>query len=284
VTTLQPTPVTPVQIGDGVEFGGAALGLLAGPCVVESVEHCVEIAGAVAEICSKLGIAYVFKASFDKANRSSSSSFRGHGLDAGLEALAAVRRDVHVPVVTDVHETWQVEQTAAVCDVLQIPAFLCRQTDLIVAAAASGRVVNVKKGQFLAPEDMRNVVDKIHEAGGRALLTERGSSFGYHELVVDFRSLPIMRAFGVPIIFDATPSVQRPGGMGTASGGDRRYVPYLARAAVAVGVDALFLEVHDDPDHAPSDGPNMVRLGDLESILRDVVAVRGAAPPLPAIR
>jgi len=277
------TPVVPVQICDGVEFGGEPLGLLAGPCVVESVAHCVDIAGRVSEICTALTIPYVFKASFDKANRSSSSSFRGHGLEAGLEALTAVRRDVGVPVVTDVHETWQIEPTAAVCDVLQIPAFLCRQTDLIVAAAGSGRAVNVKKGQFLAPADMGNVVAKIREAGGTALLTERGSSFGYHELVVDFRSLPILRGFGAPVVFDGTHSVQRPGGMGTASGGDRRYVPYLVRAAVAVGVDALFLEVHDNPDHAPSDGPNMVRLSDLDPILRDVVAVRRAVAPLPAI-
>jgi 2-dehydro-3-deoxyphosphooctonate aldolase (KDO 8-P synthase) len=273
-----------VSIADGVTFGDGSLGLIGGPCVLESVEHAVHVGGAVRDLCASRGMPYVFKASYDKANRTSSRSFRGLGLEGGLEALGRVRAELGVPVVTDVHESADVEAVASVCDVLQIPAFLCRQTDLIVAAARSGRTVNVKKGQFLSPEEMSNVVVKVDDAGGeRLLLTERGTTFGYHNLVVDFRSLPVLRSFGAPVVFDATHSVQRPGGEGTSSGGDRALVPYLARAAVSVGVDALFMEIHDDPDHAPSDGANMVRLDGLERLLDDLLAIHGAAPRLPPL-
>jgi 2-dehydro-3-deoxyphosphooctonate aldolase (KDO 8-P synthase) len=272
----------PVSISPDVTFGDGRLGLLAGPCALESVEHAVHVGGTIREVCTGLGVPFVFKASFDKANRSSESAFRGLGLERGLQALSAVRQQLGVPVMTDVHETTQVPDAAQVCDVLQIPAFLCRQTDLLVAAARSGRVVNVKKGQFLSPPEMANVVQKVYGAGGdRLLLTERGTTFGYNNLVVDFRSLPIMRSFGAPVVFDATHSVQQPGGMGNATGGDRRFVPYLARAAAAVGVDALFMETHEEPERAPSDGSNMLRLSDLRNLLEEVVAIHGAASLLP---
>lgn len=274
----------PVTIAPGTLFGDGRLGLMAGPCVLESINHAVEVGGAIRDVCRDLDVPFVFKASYDKANRSSASAFRGLGLDRGLEALAAVGKELGVPVVTDVHETVQVDAAASVCDVLQIPAFLCRQTDLLVAAAKSGRAVNVKKGQFLSPPEMANVVQKVRSAGGEAvLLTERGTTFGYNDLVVDFRSLPVLRSFDAPVIFDATHSVQRPGGQGDATGGDRRFVPYLARAAVAVGVDGLFMEVHDDPDRAPSDGPNMLRLADLHGVMTDLVAIHAAATPLPPL-
>lgn len=274
----------PVTIAPDVEFGDGGLGLLAGPCVLESVGHAVEIGGTIREACNQLDIAFVFKASYDKANRSSVSSFRGLGLHEGLEALADVKRQLGVPVMADVHETSQVEHAAEVCDVLQIPAFLCRQTDLLLAAAATGRVVNVKKGQFLSPAEMGNVAEKLRTAGdGRFLLTERGTTFGYNNLVVDFRSLPVMRSFSAPVLFDATHSVQQPGGMGTATAGDRRFVPYLARAAVAVGVDGLFMETHDDPDRAPSDGPNMLHLSDLRPLLVELKRIRDSVPALPPV-
>jgi len=273
-----------VEIVPGTSFGDGALGLIGGPCVLESVDHSVDVGGQIRDVCADLGIAYVFKASYDKANRSSSGSFRGLGLDDGLTALAAVREALDVPVLTDVHETVQVSQVAEVADVLQIPAFLCRQTDLLVAAAQSGRVVNVKKGQFLSPDEMENVANKVREAGtDRLLLTERGTTFGYNNLVVDFRSLPRLRSFGAPVIFDATHSVQQPGSQGASTGGDRRYVPYLARAAVAVGVEGLFMEIHDDPDRAPSDGPNMLRLVDLRGLLADLLAIHQAAARLPSV-
>jgi 2-dehydro-3-deoxyphosphooctonate aldolase (KDO 8-P synthase) len=272
-----------VKVVSGTSFGDGALGLIGGPCVLESVGHAVDLGGRIRDVCAELRMPYVFKASYDKANRSSAGSFRGLGLDDGLAALEAVRKALDVPVLTDVHETMQVSPVAEVADVLQIPAFLCRQTDLLVAAAESGRVVNVKKGQFLSPDEMENVADKVRSAGGdRLLLTERGTTFGYNNLVVDFRSLPRLRSFGAPVIFDATHSVQQPGSKGASTGGDRRFVPYLARAAVAVGVDGLFMEIHDDPDHAPSDGPNMLRLDDLRGLLTDLQALHGAAPRLPA--
>ncbi|MDQ2732889.1 MAG: 3-deoxy-8-phosphooctulonate synthase, partial [Armatimonadota bacterium] len=266
--------VTPVSVGD-VLFGGARLCLIAGPCVMESVSLCEEVAGTVRELCGELGIGFVFKSSFDKANRSSVSAIRGPGMDEGLEILAHIRKTFGVPVLTDIHDLAQAAPVAEVVDILQIPAFLCRQTDLLLAAAATGRVVNVKKGQFMAPWDMKNVVAKLQEGGAAGiLLTERGVSFGYNNLVTDFRALPLMRELGVPVIFDGTHSVQQPGGLGSATGGDRRFVPPLCRAAVAVGVDGLFIETHPDPDRAPSDGPNMLRLTDLPAVLETCIAIR----------
>ncbi|MBO5652434.1 MAG: 3-deoxy-8-phosphooctulonate synthase [Selenomonas sp.] len=263
-----------VKIGDYVVGGGEKLTLLAGPCVLEGLDRCLLIGRTIKEICQRLDINYVFKASFDKANRSSYHSFRGPGLKKGLEMLKTIKAELGVPVVTDIHETSQAKPVAEVADILQIPAFLCRQTDLLHAAAQTGKVVNVKKGQFLAPEDMRNVVDKLHESGcDQIMLTERGASFGYHNLVVDMRSLPIMRSFGYPVVMDGTHSVQLPGGNGTTSAGNREYVEYLVRAAVAAGVDALFLEVHDNPEEALSDGANMVYLDKLEDLLNDAVAI-----------
>ena len=263
-----------VKVGNFMIGEGEPLALLAGPCVLEGMDRCLLIGRTIKEICQRLGINYVFKASFDKANRSSFHSFRGPGLEKGLEMLRGIKDELGVPVVTDIHETYQAAPAAEVADILQIPAFLCRQTDLLHAAAQTGRVVNVKKGQFLAPEDMRNVVDKLHESGcDQMMLTERGASFGYHNLVVDMRSLPIMRSFGYPVVFDGTHSVQLPGGNGTTSAGNREYVEYLVRAAAGVGIDALFLEVHDNPEEALSDGANMVYLDKLESLLKDALAI-----------
>lgn len=263
-----------VKVGNFTIGGAAPLALLAGPCVLESLERSLLIGRTVKEICGRLGINYVFKASFDKANRSSFHSFRGPGLEKGLAWLKTIKEELGVPVVTDIHESYQAAPAAEVADILQIPAFLCRQTDLLHAAAQTGRVVNVKKGQFLAPDDMRNVVDKLHESGcDQLMLTERGASFGYHNLVVDMRSLPIMRSFGYPVIFDGTHSVQLPGGNGTSSSGNREYVEYLVRAAVGVGIDALFLEVHDNPEEALSDGANMVYLDKLEDLLKEALAI-----------
>lgn len=253
--------------------------LIAGPCVIESPELVFEVAERVKAITERLGITYVFKASFDKANRSSGGSFRGPGVAEGLEVLAEVKRRTGLPLLTDIHESQQAAPVAAVVDVLQIPAFLCRQTDLLLAAAdavrGTGKTINVKKGQFLAPWDMAQVVTKLREAGVEKLwLTERGSSFGYNTLVVDYRGLPQLRALGCPVIFDATHSVQQPGGRGSSSGGQREYVAPLARAAVAVGVDGLFMEVHPDPENALSDGPNMVPLHRLEPLLAQLLAIR----------
>jgi 2-dehydro-3-deoxyphosphooctonate aldolase (KDO 8-P synthase) len=277
------TNMSETTVGD-LRVGGPTLTLLAGPCVIESDDHALAMAKGIKAITDRLGIGLVYKSSFDKANRTSVSSFRGLGTEAGLAVLDRVKRELGVPVVTDIHESNQAAPVAQVADVLQIPAFLCRQTDLLVAAAATGQVVNVKKGQFLSAPEMQYVVAKLTGAGAAGVLvTERGSMFGYNDLIVDFRSLPLLRSFGVPVVFDATHSVQSPGGAGGKSGGRREFVPYLARAAVAVGVDALFMEVHDDPDHAPSDGPNMVRLDDLEGILTDVLAVRAAVKPLPPL-
>ena len=268
-----------VQIAGTVAAGdGSPLLVLAGPCVVEDRDFMLRIAGEIKAICDRHGVGLVFKSSFDKANRSSGESLRGPGMDEGLSTLAAVKDAVGVPVVTDIHESWQAEPIAEVVDVLQIPAFLCRQTDLLRAAAGTGRTVNVKKGQFLSPPEMGNVVAKLRAAGGdRVLVTERGTTFGYNNLVVDFRGLPQLRALGCPVVFDATHSVQLPGGLGGASGGQREYVPHLARAAAAVGIDALFVEVHDRPESAPSDGPNMITPAMLDRLLTEVLAVRGAA-------
>jgi 2-dehydro-3-deoxyphosphooctonate aldolase (KDO 8-P synthase) len=255
------------------------LKLLAGPCVIESRDLVLEIAERVKLITDRLGIDYIFKASFDKANRSSGSSFRGLGFREGLEVLAEVKQRYGLRLLTDIHESHQAAPVAEVVDVLQIPAFLCRQSDLLLAAAAAttgtDKVINVKKGQFLAPWDMAQVLKKLRDAGAQNVwLTERGNSFGYNTLVVDFRSLPQLRDLGCPVIFDATHSVQQPGGLGTATGGQREYVAPLARAAVAVGVDGLFMEVHPDPDHALSDGPNMVPLHRLEALLEQLLAIR----------
>ena len=255
--------------------------LIAGPCVIESRDLVLQVAERVKEITDPLGIRYIFKASYDKANRSSGGSFRGPGVEGGLEVLAEVKRTLNLPVLTDIHESHQAAAVAEVVDVLQIPAFLCRQTDLLLAAAEAVRgtekVINVKKGQFLAPWDMAQVVKKLRDAGVDNLwLTERGSSFGYNTLVVDYRGLPQMQELGCPVIFDATHSVQQPGGKGTSTGGQREFVAPLARAAVAVGVDGLFMEVHPDPDNALSDGPNMVPLHRLDALLRQLLAIREA--------
>jgi 2-dehydro-3-deoxyphosphooctonate aldolase (KDO 8-P synthase) len=260
--------IQPFNVAD-VTFGDGGLSFLLGPCVVESDQHAIFMAQEINDICKHVGVGFVYKSSFDKANRSSIDSFRGQGMEFGLEVLAQVRNEIGVPVITDVHETWQVERVAAVADVLQIPAFLCRQTDLLVEAAKSGKAVNVKKGQFLAPWDARNIVDKLRESGcEKMLLTERGASFGYNNLVVDLRSFPIMRGFGVPVVFDVTHSLQLPGGLGKATGGQSQYIEDFARAGVACGVDAVFMEVHDNPANAPSDGPNQLPLGRLEKLLR----------------
>ncbi len=264
--TTRIVKVEQIQIG-----GGGPLTVIAGPCVIESREAALRHAGALKEIADRVGVPYIFKSSYDKANRSSVNSFRGPGLEKGLEILLEVKAKIGVPVLTDVHEIDQVAAVKEVADVLQIPAFLCRQTDFVLAVAKSGRVVNVKKGQFLAPWDMRNVLDKILSTGNdRVLLTERGASFGYNNLVSDMRSLVVMRELGFPVVFDATHSLQLPGGLGSASGGERKYIPALARAGVAAGVDALFMEVHEDPDHAMSDGPNSLELRDFEGLLKVV--------------
>jgi len=268
----KPNPA--VTVGD-VTFGNdRPIAVFAGPCQMESRAHALEMATALKEIAGRLGVGLVYKTSFDKANRTSLSGKRGIGLDGALAVFAEIRETLGLPVVTDVHEAGQCARVAEVVDVLQIPAFLCRQTDLLIAAAKTGRVVKVKKGQFLAPWDMANVVAKITGSGNpNVLVTERGASFGYNTLVVDMRSLPIMAEIGCPVIFDATHAVQQPGGQGTSSGGDRRFVPPLARAAVAVGVAGLFIETHQDPDRAPSDGPNMVPLREFEGLIAELMAI-----------
>jgi 2-dehydro-3-deoxyphosphooctonate aldolase (KDO 8-P synthase) len=260
-----------VTIGD-IEIGaGRPLAVIAGPCVIESRESALKHASLLKEAADRVGVPYIFKSSYDKANRSSADSYRGPGLDKGLEVLAEVKRKTGVPILTDVHEREQVAPVGEVADVLQIPAFLCRQTDFVVAVAQSRRVVNVKKGQFLAPWDIGNVVNKIVSTGNdQLLLTERGVSFGYNNLVSDMRSLVVMRELGYPVVFDATHSLQLPGGLGKSSGGERKYIAPLARAGVATGIDALFMEVHEDPDHALSDGPNSLPLKDFEALIRIV--------------
>jgi 2-dehydro-3-deoxyphosphooctonate aldolase (KDO 8-P synthase) len=277
--TAKPNAI--VAVGK-VKFGnGLPLAVIAGPCALESRAHAFEIAAALKEIAAGLGIGLVYKTSFDKANRTSASSARGLGLDKALTIFADLRRELSIPVLTDVHEPDQCAPVAEAVDVLQIPAFLCRQTDLLVAAAKTGRAINVKKGQFLAPWDMANVVAKITAAGNpNVLVTERGVSFGYNTLISDMRALPILAKIGAPVIFDATHSVQQPGGQGTSSGGERAFVPVLARAATAVGVAGVFIETHQDPDRAPSDGPNMIPLKDLASLLErlmqfDALAKKG---------
>jgi 2-dehydro-3-deoxyphosphooctonate aldolase (KDO 8-P synthase) len=272
--TTNPAPNPIVTVGSARFGTSLPFALIAGPCALESRAHALEMASALKELTGKLGIGFVYKSSFDKANRTSAKSARGIGLESALPIFAEIREALAVPVLTDVHEAEQCARVAPAVDVLQIPAFLCRQTDLLIAAAETGRVINVKKGQFLAPWDMPNVVAKLTGAGNRdVLVTERGASFGYNTLVSDFRALPLLaRSTGAPVIFDATHSVQRPGGQGTSSGGEREFVPVLARAAVAVGVAGVFIETHQDPDKAPSDGPNMVPLKEMEGLLRKLMA------------
>ena len=262
-----------VKVGNTV-LDGSSLFVLAGPCVIEDPERTLNIGREMKKICEKLGLPYVFKASFDKANRSSFTSYRGPGLEEGLKILGHIKKELNVPVVSDIHAVEQVEKAAEVLDILQITAFLCRQTDLLEAAAATGKCVNVKKGQFLAPEDMGNVVQKIlHKGNENLMLTERGVTMGYHNLVVDMRSFPIMRSFCTPVVFDATHSVQLPGGGGTKSTGQRQFIGNLARAAAGSGIDGVFMEVHDNPAEALSDGPNSLYLSQVEGVLRDMVAI-----------
>jgi 2-dehydro-3-deoxyphosphooctonate aldolase (KDO 8-P synthase) len=283
MTVVEIFPPNPIATAGAVCFGNdLPLALIAGPCVLEGRGHALDMAGALKEIAGRLGIGLVYKTSFDKANRTSAASARGVGLEAALSVFEEIRSTFGLPVLTDVHESGQCAEVATVVDVLQIPAFLCRQTDLLVAAARTGRTVNVKKGQFLAPWDMANVVAKITGAGNSSVMvTERGASFGYNTLVSDLRAIPILARMGAPVIFDATHSVQQPGGRGTASGGEREFVPVLARAAVAVGVAGVFIETHQDPDRAPSDGPNMVPLKDMEGLLHRLMAFDQLAKDMP---
>ncbi len=268
--------VRKINVDRGVAFGDGSLTFIAGPCVIESRRMALDLAARLVEVANDLSVNYVFKASFDKANRTSVDSFRGPGIDAGLDILAEIRETFEVPVLTDVHEPWQCARVAEVCDVLQIPAFLARQTDLVVAAGETGAVVNVKKGQFMAPEDMANVVRKIESTGNRRIvLCERGASFGYRNLVADMRSLLIMRDLGYPVIFDATHSVQRPGGLGTGSGGDGKYAPALARAAVATGVDGVFMETHVNPKKALSDAANAIPFREVKALWKQLLAIHG---------
>jgi len=276
------TATRPVRIGAVTIGGGAPLALIGGPCAIENEKHALMMAERLQRVTAAAGVPFIYKSSYDKANRSSIHAYRGPGLVEGLRILRKVKDETGLGLLSDVHDVSEVAPAAAVLDVLQVPAFLCRQTDLIVACARSGRPVNVKKGQFVAPRDMINVVEKVRASGSEdLLLTERGSSFGYNNLVVDFRGLPIMRSFGYPVVFDATHSVQLPGGQGDRSGGERQYVQALARAAVAVGVDALFMEIHEDPDRTLddgrplSDGPNMLRLDDLPRLLDEIRAIAG---------
>ena len=268
-----PAAIKPFKIGN-VNVGGGDLFLIAGPCLVESESHALKMADAISAIARRVGIPYIFKSSYDKANRTSINAHRGLGIDEALRILGRVRNDAGVPVLTDVHEASQVPAAAEVADVLQIPAFLSRQTDLIVEAARSGRAVNIKKGQFLSPNDMKNAIEKATSQGNeQVILTERGTSFGYNTLVVDFRGLPIMRSFGYPVVYDVTHSLQRPGGLGSASGGDSQFIEYMARAGVACGVDGVFMEVHDNPGAALSDGPNSLPLERLEPLLEKLKSI-----------
>ena len=273
-----------MPIRDGVVFGHESLVLIAGPCVIESELHAVELGRAIAEIARRARVPYIFKASFDKANRTSGHSFRGPGLEGGLSALARVRREVGAPVLTDIHEPWQADRVADVADVLQIPAFLCRQTDLIVAAARTGKAINIKKGQFLAPLDMRHAIQKVRSAGNeRVFVTERGSTFGYNNLVVDMRAFPIMRTLGAPVVFDVTHSLQLPGGGDGVTAGLAEYIEPLASAGVAAGVDGVFLEVHEDPARAKSDAENALPLSRLAALLDRLVRIHAIVKAAPAV-
>lgn len=279
---MSSAPNAAVTVGNVTFANDRPLSIIAGPCQMESRDHAMEMATALKEIAARLDIGLIFKTSFDKANRTSIKGIRGIGLDGALPVFAEIRETLGMPVLTDVHEPSQCAPVAEVVDILQIPAFLCRQTDLLVAAANTGKIVNVKKGQFLAPWDMANVVGKVTEAGNaNVLVTERGTSFGYNTLVTDMRGLPVMAAEGAPVIFDATHSVQQPGGKGSASGGQREFVPVLARAAVSLGIAGVFIETHDDPDNAPSDGPNMVPISQLEDLLATLKAFDALAKSHP---
>ena len=270
-------PIEHPQVGSITVGKGQPLLLIGGPCALESKELARRVAGTMQEICGRLGLSYVFKASFDKANRTSLDSYRGPGLDDGLAILADIRQEMQVPVISDVHEVAQIQPCAEVLDIIQIPAFLCRQTDLLVAAAQSNKPINVKKGQFVSPWDMQNAVNKIRGAGGtKTMLVERGASFGYNNLVVDMRALPVMRSFGCPVIYDATHSVQLPGGAGGSSSGQREFIAPLSQAAVAAGIDGLFMEIHPAPDQALCDGPNSIALSDIEAMLTKIVKIRAA--------
>ena len=270
---LMPAAIKPFKVGN-VEAGAGELFLIAGPCLVESESHALKMAESIRRVARRAGVPYIFKASYDKANRTSGSAHRGPGIEEGLRVLGRVRNDIGLAVLTDVHDAGQVRAAAEVADVLQIPAFLSRQTDLIFEAARSGRVVNIKKGQFLAPGDMKNAIEKaVSQGNERVMVTERGTSFGYNTLVVDFRALPIMRGFGYPVVYDVTHSLQRPGGLGTASGGDSQFIEYMARAGVACGVDGVFMEVHDNPAQALSDGPNSLPLERLAPLLEKLKAI-----------
>jgi len=263
-----------INIGSFKVSNNSPFFLIAGPCSIEGNVHAIDHAGKINEICKSLNINFVFKSSFDKANRSSSQSSRGIGIDKGLEILSNVKKEINVPIITDVHESSQCNEVGSVVDIIQIPAFLCRQTDLLIAAGKTKKIINIKKGQFLAPWDMANVIEKIYKTGNNnILLTERGTSFGYNTLVSDMRSIPQMMNFGYPVIFDATHSVQQPGGLGLTSGGQREFVPILSRAAVAIGVAGLFVEVHENPDMAPSDGPNMIKLSELKGLLLKLIEI-----------
>jgi len=273
-----PIAAKKIKINSKVKIGGdGKLFLIAGPCVIETAGRTFRLAKEIQSICRDLGIPLIFKASFDKANRSSIKSYRGPGLQKGLEILSAIKAELGVPVLSDIHETWQVEQAAEVLDVIQIPAFLCRQTDLILAAARTGRPVNIKKGQFLSPAEMKNAIEKVESVGNKkAMLTERGTLFGYNNLVFDVRSIPIMKRWGYPVIIDASHSVQKPGGQGTASGGEHEFIPIIAAAGISAGADGVFLEVHDDPRQALSDRYNSLRLNKLERLLTVLVRVKKA--------
>jgi len=268
-----------IDVGQGIRIGGRQpLFLIAGPCVIESRDAARSLARELKAVCLEAGLPFIFKASFDKANRSSIRSFRGPGLEEGLKILAGIREELGVPVLSDVHETGQVAKAAEVLDVIQIPAFLCRQTDLITEAARTGKPLNLKKGQFLAPEDMRHALDKaLSQGNDRLILTERGTSFGYHNLVMDIRSIPILKSFGFPVALDASHSVQRPAGLGSASGGDAEFIPVLAKAGASAGADGIFVEVHANPAEALSDGPNSLKLDDLKGLLPALLAIRRAA-------
>jgi 2-dehydro-3-deoxyphosphooctonate aldolase (KDO 8-P synthase) len=270
-----------IQIGKGVTVGGkASLFLIAGPCVIENEHHALSLAREIKTVCAKLGLPFIFKASYDKANRSSVKSFRGPGLRKGLEILKQIKEELSILVVSDVHETSQVEKAAEVLDVIQIPAFLCRQTDLIIEAAKTQKPLNLKKGQFLSPQEMENAVEKaLSQGNDRIILTERGTFFGYNNLVFDIRSIPIMKAWGFPVVIDASHIVQKPGGRGVASGGEADFIPYVIRAGVAVGADGVFLEVHDQPDRALSDGPNSLQINKLNNILRSALSLKKALSP-----
>ena len=266
-----------IKINKDTVIGGAALFLIAGPCVIETEEHALSLARDIKGICARVGLPFIFKASYDKANRSSVKSFRGPGLQKGLEILKRIKEELCVPVVSDVHETWQIEKAAAVLDILQIPAFLCRQTDLIVEAARTKKPLNLKKGQFLSPQEMENAVEKVLSQGNeRIIITERGTFFGYNNLVFDIRSIPIMKKWGFPVVIDASHIVQKPGGRGEASGGEAAFIPDMVRAGAAVGADGIFLEVHDDPARALSDGYNALIINKLEDILRSALKIKKA--------